>query len=99
MVGGQREAVDETYTLSLAEAQGRCDPQLEAQPHHQPVHRSCRRMTSQLARQRAEGRAAASAKGPMRGLEQPPALLTRRPPQQGAQSAGLLAAEGLRRSL
>jgi len=99
MVGGQREAVDRAYAFRLAEAQGGRDPELEAQPHNQTVHRSCPRMAPQLAGQRTEGRAAASAEGPVRRLDQPPALPTRRPPQQGAHAARPLTAEGLRWSL
>ena len=99
VVGGQRQAVDQARTLGLAEAQGRRDPQLEAQPHHQPVHWSCPRTAPDRAGQRAECRAPASAKGPVSGLDKPLALGAWRPPQQGAHAARLLAPEGLGWSL
>jgi hypothetical protein len=99
MIGGERETVDRPHPLGLAETQGRRDPELEAQPHHEPVYRPCPRMTPHVAWERSERRATASAERPVGALDKPPALLTRRAPQQCPHPARPLAADSLGRGL
>src|SRR5450755_430273 len=99
MIGGERETVDRSHPLGLTETQDRGDPELEAQPHHQTVHRPCPRMTPYVTWERTERRATASAERPVGCLDKPPALLTRRAPQQCPHPPRALAAESLRRGL
>lgn len=85
MVGGQRETVDRTHPLGLAQAQGGGNRQLKPQPHHQAVGRPRPLTAAQSAGQRAEGRTAARPERPVGGLDQAATLPARRSAYQATQ--------------
>src|SRR5436305_946932 len=91
MVSSEKEAIDRSYLLGLAETEDRRDAHLKPQPHQHPVCRPGPRVTAQPRWYRAEHRAAAGADHPVRGTRLVDVRATVNaavpPPQTGRETA------------
>src|SRR5206468_10297610 len=99
MVSSEKEAIDRSYLLGLAETEDRRDAHLKPQPHQHPVCRPGPRVTAQPRWYRAEHRAAAGADHPVSGFDHAAALAARHPPDHAPKTAGVLSAHRLGRGL